>query len=253
MSPVLFVRALYDFESNDASSLSFKTDDIIQVLMQLESGCGMDYVMGERALGFLVIMLPYLTKRVNWINEDEKQVNSSWKVPVNYESPAARDTTSCTSSLSKLSKQFPKNQEPTKNGPVSINLFTTFHQIGILDNINANGQLIKTENNEKSRSDDEIPNELLPQTPTVITPNKSIRFSGSSILMLQNAHEYLTWDTLSQSIDLSIHNLNVAIQENMRQDYPECTSTIVGNVRIMLYATGTVEKDSVAIKKNKES
>lgn len=94
-------------------------------------------------------------------------------------------------------------------------------------------------------------NEPLPPTHTVIALNKSIRFSGSSIFMLQNAHEYLTWDSLSQSIDLSINNLNLAIQENMRQDYPECTSTIVGNVRIMLYATGTVEKDSVAVKKNK--
>ncbi|CAB4482827.1 unnamed protein product [Rhizophagus irregularis] len=346
MSPVLFVRALYDFESNDASSLSFKTNDIIQVLMQLESGWWDGLCNGERGW-FPSNYVTVFDKEGKLINEDEKLYDwilqqtldgeifyyniktgeSSWKVPVNYESPAARDTTSCTSSLSKLSKQFPKNQEPTKNGPVSsyiddeeldshvtalveddLEKFDPANKVNItssidnqlntasidviqqknlqqsqsidnlppnwnvkttaqgrvyycnkltnettwsLDNINANGQLIKTENNEKSRSDDEIPNELLPQTPTVITPNKSIRFSGSSILMLQNAHEYLTWDTLSQSIDLSIHNLNVAIQENMRQDYPECTSTIVGNVRIMLYATGTVEKDSVAIKKNR--
>jgi son of sevenless-like protein len=96
-----------------------------------------------------------------------------------------------------------------------------------------------------------MPNELLPTTSTITIPYKSKRFSGSSIFMLQNANEYLTWDSLSQSIDSSIHDLNVAIQENMKQEYPECTSTIVGNVRIMLYATGTVEKDSVAIKKNK--
>ena len=38
MSSVLFVRALYDFDPNDPSSLSFKKNDIIRVLAQLESG-----------------------------------------------------------------------------------------------------------------------------------------------------------------------------------------------------------------------
>ena len=38
VSSVLFVRALYDFDSKDTSSLSFKKNDIIQVLTQLESG-----------------------------------------------------------------------------------------------------------------------------------------------------------------------------------------------------------------------
>ncbi|PKC68845.1 Src homology-3, partial [Rhizophagus irregularis] len=42
------VRALYDFNSNDSSSLSFKRDDIIQVLTQLESGWWDGLCNGER-------------------------------------------------------------------------------------------------------------------------------------------------------------------------------------------------------------
>ncbi|KAG0328733.1 hypothetical protein BG004_002476, partial [Podila humilis] len=35
---VVLVRAMYDFDSEDATNLTFKKDDIIQVLAQLESG-----------------------------------------------------------------------------------------------------------------------------------------------------------------------------------------------------------------------
>jgi hypothetical protein len=48
MSPVLFVKALYDFDSKDNSSLSFKKNDIIQVLTQLESGWWDGLCNGER-------------------------------------------------------------------------------------------------------------------------------------------------------------------------------------------------------------
>ena len=44
----LVVRALYDFNSNDSSSLSFKRNDIIQVLTQLESGWWDGLCNGER-------------------------------------------------------------------------------------------------------------------------------------------------------------------------------------------------------------
>jgi len=42
------VRALYDFKGTDESSLSFKKDDIIQVLGQLESGWWDGLCNGER-------------------------------------------------------------------------------------------------------------------------------------------------------------------------------------------------------------
>ncbi|KAF9899149.1 hypothetical protein BX616_003220 [Lobosporangium transversale] len=34
----VLVRAMYDYESEDSTNLSFKKDDVIQVLAQLESG-----------------------------------------------------------------------------------------------------------------------------------------------------------------------------------------------------------------------
>jgi son of sevenless-like protein len=71
MSPVLFVRALYDFETNDASNLSFKTNDIIQVLMQLESGWWDGLCNGERGW-FPSNYVTAFDKEGRLLNEDEK-------------------------------------------------------------------------------------------------------------------------------------------------------------------------------------
>ncbi|GBB90672.1 hypothetical protein RclHR1_01770020 [Rhizophagus clarus] len=292
MSPIFFVRALYDFDSNDTSSLSFKTNDIIQVLMQLESGWWDGLCNGERGW-FPSNFVTTFDKEGNLLNDNEKLYDwtlqqtsdgdifyyniktgeSSWKVPADNESPAIKVTT-------RPSRRLPENwiQKSTKDegdlekfDPADETIVTNssiqqkrLQQRQFIDNLPPNRNVktmaqgrvhcfdklkdeIKTENNERSRPDDETSNEQLPPAPTAKISYKSKRFSDPSILMV----EYLTWDSISQSIDLSIHNLNVAIQENMKQNYPECTNVIVGNVRIMLYASGTVEKDSIAIKRNK--
>lgn len=44
--PTFFCRALYDYQSRDASSLSFRRNDIIEVLTRLESGWW-DGLLGE--------------------------------------------------------------------------------------------------------------------------------------------------------------------------------------------------------------
>ncbi|CAG8818775.1 15948_t:CDS:1, partial [Racocetra fulgida] len=59
------------------------------------------------------------------------------------------------------------------------------------------------------------------------------------------------WDSLSATIYSAINNLTVAARENMKQDYQNCTNAIVESVRIMLYASGTVEKESPIIRQNR--
>ena len=44
----VLVRALYDFDSEDATNLTFKKDDVIQVLAQLESGWWAGYCQGRQ-------------------------------------------------------------------------------------------------------------------------------------------------------------------------------------------------------------
>ncbi|CAI2173196.1 18774_t:CDS:2, partial [Funneliformis geosporum] len=108
--------------------------------------------------------------------------------------------------------------------------------------------------NESISNGSEIANRLsreqLPPIPTETIPHPLQNISESSILMLQYANEQLTWDSLLRSIILAIDHLNLATKENMKQNYPDCTNLIVESIRIMLYASGAIEKDSPAIRQN---
>ncbi|KAK5823085.1 SH3 domain-containing protein, partial [Linnemannia elongata] len=42
------VRAMYDYESEDATNLTFKKDDVIQVLAQLDSGWWAGHCQGRQ-------------------------------------------------------------------------------------------------------------------------------------------------------------------------------------------------------------
>ncbi|KAF8950762.1 hypothetical protein BGZ52_001473, partial [Haplosporangium bisporale] len=44
----VIVRAMYDFESEDSTNLTFKKDDVIQVLAQLESGWWAGHCQGRQ-------------------------------------------------------------------------------------------------------------------------------------------------------------------------------------------------------------
>jgi len=46
--PVIYVRALYDYEADDRTSLSFHEGDVIQVITQLESGWWDGIINGVR-------------------------------------------------------------------------------------------------------------------------------------------------------------------------------------------------------------
>ncbi|CAI2180023.1 2452_t:CDS:2, partial [Funneliformis geosporum] len=120
------------------------------------------------------------------------------------------------------------------------------------DNINADGQLMKVGDEILSNggeSGDEDLHEPLSPTPTLSMYSQPKIFSEDSIL--PNVNELVTWDSLLQNIILAIDNLNLAVLENLKQNYTSYTNAIVESVRIMLYASGTIEKDSPAIKHNK--
>ncbi|CAG8661761.1 16732_t:CDS:2, partial [Funneliformis mosseae] len=120
------------------------------------------------------------------------------------------------------------------------------------DDINADGQLMKVGDEILSNGGelgDEDLHETLSQTPTLAMYSQPRNFSEYS--MSQNANEQVTWDSLLQSIIVAIDNLNLAVLENLKQNYTSHTNAIVESVRIMLYASGTIEKDSPAIMQNK--
>lgn len=60
---VVLVRAMYDFDSEDATNLTFKKDDVIQVLAQLESGWWAGHCQGRQGW--------FPSNYVELLNEDD--------------------------------------------------------------------------------------------------------------------------------------------------------------------------------------
>ncbi|KAF0428186.1 ras GEF [Gigaspora margarita] len=131
-----------------------------------------------------------------------------------------------------------------------------------LDNIDEDGHLIKPDDDAVSfgagaGSGDESPTNPLPPTPpppppiTTATLPSLQKTIDQSIFIMQNFNEPYTWDSLSAAVYSAINNLTVAARENAKQEYQNCTNAIVESIRIMLYASGTVEKESPIIRQNR--
>ncbi|CAG8444390.1 17445_t:CDS:10 [Acaulospora morrowiae] len=388
-SSALFVRALYDFHSTDVSSLSFRRDDIIQVLTRLESGWWDGLCNGERGW----FPSNYVTDLENeeeifdendqvsdWIPQqtpdgdvfyyNQRTGESAWELPIDDAGSAnTRDSSSTNdgmhqsilttsssgsttvksmtdsprSSVLSRSRRLPENwiQQPTEDGNtyyyyntitkeirwtfpggeevvdgevddveaadkesiassrgsrLSTSTIGTIQQrqqnqqqlssneglppnwgkkvtpqgrvyyynkvtdetTWSLEDIDGDGNLVEADRNanlspSNDPGDGESPHEIpLPPTPTAtIPPPQPSIFSEPSILMMQNPNEILTWESLSNTVFATIHHLNLAAKENSKQSYKHCTNAIVESIRIMLYASGTVEKESPAIRQNR--
>src|SRR6185369_13629136 len=85
-------------------------------------------------------------------------------------------------------------------------------------------------------------------TPGYSDPDNQSSSAGYSpeplIIMMQNPNELLNWDSLLSSIDLSVQQLHNAAKENAKNDFVACTNSIVESIRIMLYASATIDKES---------
>ncbi|CAG8502671.1 1002_t:CDS:10, partial [Dentiscutata heterogama] len=137
---------------------------------------------------------------------------------------------------------------------------TTQETTWSIENINEDGLMSKTDDDAVPSgagvgSGDEAPADPLPPPPplppiTTATLPSLQKNTDQSVLIMQN-NEPCTWDSLSATVYSAINNLTVAARENLKQEYQNCTNAIVESIRIMLYASGTVEKESPIIRQNR--
>ncbi|CAG8528266.1 3951_t:CDS:10 [Paraglomus brasilianum] len=366
-SSVIFVKALYDFNSSDSSSLSFRRDDIIQVLTRLESGWWDGLCNGERGW-FPSNYVTAVEDDDDFLDDEDKSDwvaqqtpdgdvfyfnprtgESAWELPgddnesvtttpsvrdassPHGESPsngppnghAQRSSESRSGSISSVRAPLPEHwiRQPTEDGNTYYYLNTmtkevrwTYpgggnatassgsdpedkvdgdingHDLSIeeeavnddaaavdeesiasshgsrlrrpyyfnvitdettwsLDNVDMQtGQLINaspitTENQNEPHEDrhvDDLNDARLPA--------KKV---SSSSLIGSNTNEPLTWESLSSNVYLAIHHLDMAVKESQKYSYTICTNSVVESIRIMLYASGTVEKESPTIRTNR--
>nr|CAG8501439.1 4968_t:CDS:10 [Entrophospora candida] len=284
-SSALFVRALYDFNSTDSSSLSFKKNDIIQVLTQSETGWWDGLCGGKR--GWFPSNYVALS---DWILQhtpdgelfyyNTKTGDSSWDLPID-------DGFLSTSSPQ---QSFPEHDSPFLVNNSDNNSRRNSNDINGNSNSNNNNDL-----NNKDNDDDKVTREIRWTHPGRDSIATSIinRINGRSNIVIdeededteEDTEEDTDDDTTDKSLNVikeenderyiinnhvektakmkeniddgeesadkeTIHSLNLAVKQNEKHLYNSSTESIVENVRIMLYASGTIQKDSRIFREN---
>ncbi|RUP49668.1 hypothetical protein BC936DRAFT_141885 [Jimgerdemannia flammicorona] len=102
---------------------------------------------------------------------------------------------------------------------------------------------------EGSDSISELPVPTAAPQPLPRSPSR--QSNGYRRKNLLDPNEPLTWPKLAANIALAIHNLNTAAKNAQRNFFVQHASAIVESIRLMLYASGTIEKESPHIKDNR--
>ncbi|RUP43057.1 hypothetical protein BC936DRAFT_137699, partial [Jimgerdemannia flammicorona] len=104
---------------------------------------------------------------------------------------------------------------------------------------------------EGSNSISELPAPTMTTAPQPLPRSPSRQSNGYRRKNLLDPNEPLTWSKLAANIALSIHNLNTSAKNAQRILFVPHASAIVESIRLMLYASGTIEKEPPHIKTNR--
>ncbi|CAJ0754824.1 11099_t:CDS:10 [Entrophospora sp. SA101] len=293
-SSALFVRALYDFNSTDSSSLSFKKNDIIQVLTQSETGWWDGLCGGKRGWFpskiFAMINNPdYKYRPKHWILQhtpdgelfyyNTKTGDSSWDLPIDDDndddkvtfSGSTTNTNNTNIDVSAIGtnghKPLPKNwiRQPTDNGSTYYYLNVVTREIRWThpgrDSIAIPTKMQENIDDEESADKESISSSRYTgdyYNHMDVEANSNNKDDTKAVVVTDDHH--LFQPSIDQNYQSSIpsynnynntiHSLNLAVKQNEKHLYNSSTESIVENVRIMLYASGTIQKDSRIFREN---
>ncbi|KAF9397234.1 hypothetical protein BGX21_009078 [Mortierella sp. AD011] len=285
----VLVRAMYDYESEDATNLSFKKDDVIQVLAQLESGWWAGHcegrqgwfpsnyvqVLGEDDLdsqdeecdpdGDLDsaddLWLPQTTPDGQVFYYNQRTHESSWTIPEPGDR-ASRTTWSVRQSTSNGNgwynseaeddDQEDQDQEQTQEGAT--------HEGG--STLSRASSTRSSTNNKASGDTASTTGSSTDPTQTLATVRKP---SGLAPGMPQESVEGLpqlpqlpnpfdpepTWQSLQEHTTAAVDNLLLSAEKGYKPYYLIQSSIVVEAIRVMLYASGTVDKDATVMRQHR--
>ncbi|KAI8071443.1 ras guanine nucleotide exchange factor domain-containing protein [Gongronella butleri] len=114
------------------------------------------------------------------------------------------------------------------------------------------GRLISAQESSDASSDDGV-GQSGRATPTTPTPTGKGAGAAATAIGAEDEDEEqsegsdgnsMSWATLSSEIATAIHHLNSVAQQGLRDKLLESTSLVVETIRLMLYASGSMEKDA---------
>jgi hypothetical protein len=83
------------------------------------------------------------------------------------------------------------------------------------------------------------------------SPRSQSRQAVARRTTLIDLNEPLTWSRMFSHIALAIHNLNMTFDLRNSNDYKKCVTAVVNAIRLMLFGSHTLEKESIHLKNSR--
>ncbi|KAF9954717.1 hypothetical protein BGZ65_003849 [Modicella reniformis] len=286
----ILVRALYDFESEDATNLTFKKDDVIQVLAQLESGWWAGYcegrqgwfpsnyveVLGEDDLDSQDeedeeyaegddldsaddLWIPQATPDGQVFYYNQRTQESSWIIPESEDQVSMG--TEVTADQDVTEKVGWSVRESNGNGWYNSEAEDEDQEAGQdvqEGHDDDDGRLsVSSSNHHNANNNREIsdpaqslsavrkPSGLAP------TPQESVEGLPQLPLLPNPFDPEPTWESLSEHTTAAVQNLIASAEKGYKPYYLIQSSIVVEAIRVMLYASGTVDKDAAIMRQHR--
>ncbi|CAJ0917345.1 1483_t:CDS:2 [Entrophospora sp. SA101] len=285
----MFVKALYDYDSTEISGLSFKRNDIIQVINQLDSGwwdgiCNgirgwfpsnyITMVNDKEGLYHLSVNQQIKTILEESVLEEElkPQLSNIWVLKhsssdnningnndnndndrniystIGEEDESVRPFENEEQNLSenfeikeKVGEELRWNHS-NSSSTTNYTLTSNIRKTTSLSSLHHNKQ--QYEHYEQCDRNDDINNNQ--SYSNSIDPNNNII---NNQLLLQNPdNEHFTWDSLLNNVIYSINQLTASANDTNKHEFTQNIDTVNRSIRIMLYASDTINRDSIIFK-----
>ncbi|KAF9364825.1 hypothetical protein BGX34_000290 [Mortierella sp. NVP85] len=268
----ILVKALYDFESDDATNLTFKKDDVIQVLAQLESGWWAGYCEGRQGWfpsNYVEVLgeddfeeeeedeeyiegddldsaddlwIPQTTPDGQVFYYNQRTQESSWTIPeqedqarkAGWHGSTLNGGGWYTSEAEDEDQAARSAQESREEDTVSVSS--------------------STHHNANHRDTSELAQPVTAvRKPSGLAPTPQEAVEGIPPLpLLPNPFDpEPTWESLSEHTAAAVQNLISSAENGYKPYYLVQSSIVVEAIRVMLYASGTVDKDAAIMRQHR--
>ncbi|KAI7828926.1 ras guanine nucleotide exchange factor domain-containing protein [Gamsiella multidivaricata] len=288
----VLVRALYDFDSEDATNLTFKKDDVIQVLAQLESGWWAGYCQGRQGWfpsNYVEVLgeddldsqdeddeeyaegddldsaddlwLPQTTPDGQVFYYNQRTQESSWTIPESEDQ--ASMGTAATGDQEGSGKAGWSVRESTSNGNGWYNSEAededqdAGQEIQEGQDEDDDGRLSVSSsnhhnaNNLKDASEAQTLAAVRKPSGLAPTPQESVEGLPPLPLLPNPFDPEPTWTSLAEHTAAAVQNLVSSAENGYKPYYLIQSSIVVEAIRVMLYASGTVDKDAAIMRQHR--
>ncbi|KAF9183829.1 hypothetical protein BGZ51_003739 [Haplosporangium sp. Z 767] len=245
----ILVRAMYDFDSEDPINLTFKKDDVIQVLAQLESGWWAGHSQGRQ--GWFPSNYVEVLDQDDFDSQDEEGLEGEEDDPERGDLDSADDLW--------LPQTTPDGQVFYYNQRTQESSWTIPEQ----EDQSSNGTVDIAEEEEPGRCSTSLPSiritvwfqESADTSQTLVAVKKPSGLAPGGLQetidglpplpMLPNPFDpEPTWTSLAEHTAAAVENLLHSTEKGHKPYYLIQSSIVVEAIRVMLYASGTVDKDA---------